>query len=108
MTLLEVDPDLVRPGWTPMVVVLLLGLVLFLLGRSMLKQFGKIDVPADHDPADRDPAAPSAEPPAAAGGPVGTAGTAGDLPFDRGKPGIPDLRSGTTEAGADSGPPGPR
>lgn len=48
MILLEVDPNLVRPGWTPLVVVLLLGIVLFLLGRSMLKQFRKIDVPADH------------------------------------------------------------
>ena len=51
MMLLEVDPNLVRPGWTPLLVIVLLGIVLFFLGRSMLKQFGKIDVPADHDPA---------------------------------------------------------
>ena len=51
MILFEVDPNLVRPGWTPLVVLVLLGVVLFFLGRSMLKQFGKIDVPADHDPA---------------------------------------------------------
>lgn len=48
MTLLAVDPNLVQPGWTPLLVIVLLGVVLFLLGRSMLKQFGKIDVPADH------------------------------------------------------------
>ena len=51
MMLLEVDPNLVRPGWTPLLVIVLLGIVLFFLGRSMLKQFGRIDVPADH-PAD--------------------------------------------------------
>ena len=53
MMLLEVDPNLVRPGWTPLLVIVLLGIVLFFLGRSMLKQFGRIDVPADHpgDPA---------------------------------------------------------
>ena len=51
MTQLEVDPNLVQPGWTPLLVVLLLGVVLFLLGRSMLRQFGKIDVPADHPTA---------------------------------------------------------
>ncbi len=46
MMLLEVDPNLVRPGWTPLVVILLLGVVLFFLGRSMIKQFGRIDVPS--------------------------------------------------------------
>jgi hypothetical protein len=53
MMLLEVDPNLVRPGWTPLLVIVVLGIVLFFLGRSMLKQFGRIDVPADHeaDPA---------------------------------------------------------
>ena len=48
MMLLEVDPNLVRPGWTPLLVIVVLGIVLFFLGRSMLKQFGRIDVPADH------------------------------------------------------------
>jgi len=64
MMVLEVDPDLVRPGWTPLVVIVLLGIVLFFLGRSMMKQFRRIDVPADHedDPAiPADPAAPAAE-----------------------------------------------
>ena len=56
MMLLEVDPNLVRPGWTPLLVIVLLGIVLFFLGRSMLKQFGRIDVPADHPsrPGDAD------------------------------------------------------
>lgn len=58
MTLLGVDPSLVRPGWAPALVVVLLGIVLFFLGRSMLKQFGKIDVPADHEPAPGSAASP--------------------------------------------------
>ncbi|MDN5805162.1 MAG: hypothetical protein L0H26_11355, partial [Microlunatus sp.] len=45
MTLLDVDPNLVRPGWTPLFVTLLLGAALFLLARSMLKQFRKINQP---------------------------------------------------------------
>ncbi|HEY5979613.1 MAG TPA: hypothetical protein VIT41_08255 [Microlunatus sp.] len=49
MTVFEVDPNLVRPGWTPLLVVVLLGIVLFFLGRSMIRQFGRIDVPADHE-----------------------------------------------------------
>ena len=62
MMLLEVDPNLVRPGWTPLLVIVLLGIVLFFLGRSMLKQFGRIDVPADHsaDPATGDAASSDA------------------------------------------------
>lgn len=59
--LLEVDPNLVRPGWTPLVITLLLGVGLVFLGRSMLKQFGRIDVPADHEPiGDRSPDSGSA------------------------------------------------
>ena len=38
------------PSRGRLVVVVLLGVVLFFLGRSMIKQFGKIDVPADHEP----------------------------------------------------------
>ena len=57
MMLLEVDPNLVRPGWTPLVVIVLLGVVLFFLGRSMIKQFGRIDVPGADD-VDPDPTGP--------------------------------------------------
>lgn len=48
LVLLGIDPDLVRPGWTPLLIIVVLGIALFFLGRSMLKQFRKIDVPADH------------------------------------------------------------
>ncbi|BAK37410.1 hypothetical protein MLP_43960 [Microlunatus phosphovorus NM-1] len=48
IVLLGIDPNLVRPGWTPLLIIVVLGIALFFLGRSMLKQFRKIDVPADH------------------------------------------------------------
>lgn len=102
--LLEVDPNLVQPGWAPLVVVLLLGVVLFFLGRSMLKQFRKIDVPADHDPA------------ASAAGTPGGAGATGAAAMRRGagqrtvtdpggKSHIPDLRSSRGDRSGDAAPP---
>lgn len=91
MMLLEVDPNLVRPGWTPLVVVVLLGIVLFLLGRSMLKQFGRIDVPADHE---ADPAAGSEATGSDAPGSDGEP-TTGDLPPAP----ISDLRAPTRDGG---------
>ena len=86
MMLLEVDPNLVRPGWTPLVVIVLLGVVLFFLGRSMLKQFGRIDVPADHraDPEEGSESAGSDGEP-----------SAGDVPPAP----IPDLRAPTRDGG---------
>ncbi|HYI59729.1 MAG TPA: hypothetical protein VEX66_16290 [Microlunatus sp.] len=95
MMLYEVDPNLVRPGWTPLVVLLLLGVALFFLGRSMLKQFRKIDVPADHDPA----AGAAADP-----------GTGTHRPTDertitgRTDHPIPDLRTGRDGSGETAPP----
>ena len=91
MMLLEVDPNLVRPGWTPLVVIVLLGIVLFFLGRSMLKQFGRIDVPADHR---ADPEAGSESTGSKATGSDGEP-SAGDV---RPAP-IPDLRAPTRDRG---------
>jgi hypothetical protein len=90
MMLFEVDPNLVRPGWTPLLVLVLLGIVLFFLGRSMLKQFGKIDVPADHDPA--------------GAAPTGSSGGTHRLSDERtitahGDHSIPDLRTGRDGSG---------
>ena len=68
MMLLEVDPNLVRPGWTPLLVIVVLGVVLFFLGRSMLKQFGRIDVPADHPGVPADGVSQADQPP----GPTGS------------------------------------
>ena len=45
MTLLEIDPNVVKPGWTPLIITLLLAGAMVLLFRSMRRQFGKINVP---------------------------------------------------------------
>jgi hypothetical protein len=47
MILLDVDPNIVKPGWTPLLVVLLLAVALVFLYLSMRKQFRKIRIPDD-------------------------------------------------------------
>ena len=84
MVLLGVDPNLVRPGWTPLVVLILMGIVLFFLGRSMIKQFGKIDVPADHEPQ----------------GPADPAGDARTATDAAGSRPMPDIRHQTSGSGS--------
>ncbi|MFT4164409.1 MAG: hypothetical protein QM650_04135 [Microlunatus sp.] len=59
IVLLGIDPNLVRPGWTPLLIIVVLGIALFFLGRSMLRQFRKIDVPADHTGESGSPASPA-------------------------------------------------
>lgn len=39
--------DEVKPGWTALLIVFLMGVALFFLMRSMIKQFRKIDLPDD-------------------------------------------------------------
>jgi len=56
MTLLEVDPNLVRPGWIPLLIIALLGLVMVLLYLSMRRQFRKINVPHRGEDGDDYPA----------------------------------------------------
>jgi hypothetical protein len=57
MILLELDPDVVKPGWTPLIVTVLLGIALVLLFLSMRRQFRKISIPRE-DEADEAPAPP--------------------------------------------------
>jgi flagellar biosynthesis/type III secretory pathway M-ring protein FliF/YscJ len=45
MILLEVDPNLVQPGWTALIVMLLLALAMVVLFFSMRKQVRRITVP---------------------------------------------------------------
>jgi hypothetical protein len=52
MILLDVDPNIVRPGWTPLFVVLFLAAAMVFLYLSMRKQFRKIRTP-DDEPADQ-------------------------------------------------------
>jgi hypothetical protein len=47
MILLDVDPNIVRPGWTALFVVLLLAAAMVFLYFSMRKQFRKIRTPDD-------------------------------------------------------------
>ena len=69
MILLELDPNVVKPGWTPLLILLGLALVMVLLFRSMRRQFRRVDdnfpEPAapvgTPDPEGDDPAAPAAE-----------------------------------------------
>jgi hypothetical protein len=56
MILLELDPDVVKPGWTPLIITLLLGIAMVFLYRSMRKQFRKINIPREK--ADKEPPEP--------------------------------------------------
>jgi hypothetical protein len=47
MILLDVDPNVVQPGWTPLFVTLLLAAAMVFLYLSMRKQFRKIRTPDD-------------------------------------------------------------
>ncbi len=49
MILLELDPDVVKPGWTPLIVTVLLGIALVLLFFSMRRQFRKISIPREDE-----------------------------------------------------------
>ena len=47
MILLDVDPKVVKPGWSALIVVLLLAVAMVFLYLSMRKQFRKIRTPDD-------------------------------------------------------------
>jgi hypothetical protein len=78
MILLEVDPDLVKPGWTPLIITVLLGVAVVLLYFSMRRQFRKISIPRD-DEVD-DPGTPAADDDPAAPRNASGAATANDAP----------------------------
>ena len=65
MFLLDLDPNVVKPGWTALVITILLALALVLLYFSMRRQFRKINIPSDEtgvEPSDGDAPAPSDSP----------------------------------------------
>ena len=69
MFLLDLDPNVVKPGWTALVITILLALALVLLYFSMRRQFRKINIPGDEtgdetgvEPSDGDAPAPSDSP----------------------------------------------
>lgn len=44
LVVLDIDPNVVKPGWTPLLITIGLALVMVLLFLSMRRQFRKIDV----------------------------------------------------------------
>ena len=62
MILLDIDPNLVKPGWTPLLITIVLAVVMVLLFVSMRRQFGKInDLPTEREVRERRAATPPAE-----------------------------------------------
>ena len=60
MILLDVDPNVVKPGWTALVVTLLLAVAMVFLFLSMRKQFRKISIPREQpDEAEDKPSTPT-------------------------------------------------
>ena len=49
MILLDVDPNVVEPGWAPLLITILLGIVMVFLYFSMRKQFRKIRMPEEEE-----------------------------------------------------------
>ncbi|SDR94249.1 hypothetical protein SAMN04488543_0794 [Friedmanniella luteola] len=43
MILLDLDPNVVKPGWTPLLITIGIALVMVLLFRSMRRQFRRVD-----------------------------------------------------------------
>ena len=41
--LLELDPNIVKPGWTPLLITIGIALAMVLLFRSMRRQFRRVD-----------------------------------------------------------------
>jgi hypothetical protein len=66
MILLEVDPNVVKPGWTPLLITLLLLGAMVFLYFSMRKQFRKIRTPED-DESDNAEDSASERPPSTQG-----------------------------------------
>jgi hypothetical protein len=72
MSVLELDPNVVQPGWTPLIITIGLALVVVLLYFSMRKQFRRINIPVAPEADQPEPtpvetsAAASGEPPAPA------------------------------------------
>jgi hypothetical protein len=60
MFLLDLDPNVVKPGWTPLIITVLLAAVLVLLYMSMRRQFRRITIDRDEPDAAPSEAAESA------------------------------------------------
>lgn len=47
MILLEIDPNIVKPGWTPLLITIAIAAVMVFGFFSMRRQFRRINVPGD-------------------------------------------------------------
>jgi ABC-type enterobactin transport system permease subunit len=59
LVVLDLDPSIVKPGWTPLIIVLLLAVVMVFLFMSMRRQFRKIRVGQDAARDEESAASPS-------------------------------------------------
>jgi hypothetical protein len=60
MIVLDLDPNVVQPGWTPLIITVLLGVAVVLLFLSMRRQVRKINIPREEaDQPDPAPVEPS-------------------------------------------------
>jgi hypothetical protein len=68
MILLDIDPNVVKPGWTPLIILIILAGAIVLLYLSMRRQVRRINVPgstppaAEEEPSSVDEPTPSATP----------------------------------------------
>jgi hypothetical protein len=76
MFFLEVDPSVVKPGWTPLIITILLAAAIVLLMISMRRQIRKIRAPHRDEIEDSAPGQPMDGPTASASG--DSAGTSTD------------------------------
>ena len=64
MVLLDLDPNVVRPGWTALIVTVVLAVAVVLLYLSLRKQMRRINVPyADAESGPDAGSTPATEPP---------------------------------------------
>ena len=73
LALLDLDPNIVKPGWTPLLITIALAAVMVLLFFSIRKQFRRIDV-SQFQPT----SAPDSEPSTESTSPAPPAGTAAE------------------------------
>ena len=61
MSLLDLDPNVVKPGWTALIITILLAFSLVLLYLSMRRQFRKINIePEETEDEQSEDATPAA------------------------------------------------
>lgn len=60
MIFLEIDPNIVKPGWTPLLITIAIAAVMVFGFFSMRRQFRRINVPGEADRLEADAGAEGA------------------------------------------------